>query len=79
MSILCVYRRNGGGYLLSSEPMTAQQSRDYAERLVGIGVVESETLAANLAASVAGQLAASTYAVVPASLFDHSACAAARR
>jgi hypothetical protein len=70
MSILSVYRRTGGGYVFSPEPMTARQTRDYAELLVGIGIVESETLGPNLAAIVARQLAQSAYAVVSATLFD---------
>jgi hypothetical protein len=70
MSILSVYRRTGGGYVFSPEPMTAGQTRDYAELLVGIGMVESEALGPNLAATVARQLAQSAYAVVSAALFD---------
>jgi len=70
MSILSVYRRTGGGYVFSPEPMTAGQTRDYAELLVGIGMVESEALGPNLAAIVARQLAQSAYAVVSAALFD---------
>lgn len=70
MSVLSVYRRKGGGYLLSSQPMSAKQAEGYGEPLVGIGIVESEALATDLAAQVAQQLAQSAHALVSAESFD---------
>jgi hypothetical protein len=55
MSVLSVYRRKGGGY---------------GEPLVGIGVLESETLTADLAANVARQLAGSAHALVSVECFE---------
>ena len=73
MSVLSVYRRKGGGYLLSSKPMSAQQAQVYDEPLVGIGVVESESLSTDFAAQVAQQLSQCAHALVSAKSFDEGA------
>lgn len=70
MCVLSVYRRKGGGYVLSPEPMSAKQAQDYNEPLVGIGVVGSEKLEVSLAANIAQQLAQGAYARVSAEAFD---------
>ena len=59
--------------MLSPAPMSAGQAQDYDESLVGIGVVESEVLEANLASQVAQQLAHSAHALVSAESFDECA------
>jgi hypothetical protein len=70
MSVLSVYRRTGGGYVLSHEPMRARHTRHADEPLMGIGVVESELLGAKLRAHLAQQLAQASHAFVSAELFD---------
>lgn len=72
MSILSVYRRNGGGYLLSPGPMTAGEAGACCPSVVGIGVIETEALGTDLAAEVTSQLRDSTYAVVSAASFEDS-------
>ena len=70
MSILIVYRRNGGDYLLSAQRMTARQTADCHEPLVDVGMVESEQLGAPLAECVTRQLAQGPLASVSAAVFD---------
>ena len=70
MSVLNVYRRKGGGYLLSHEPMETTHSTVGARSFARIGVVESETFGANLGEEVAHQLAQRSQAFVSAKLFD---------
>lgn len=68
MSVLSVYRRTGGGYVLSPARMAATPSQDHDGALVG--VVESETFGALLDAHVARQLTYASRAFVSAELFD---------
>ena len=70
MSVLRVYRRRGGGYVLSRDSMETTPSTVGDPTLVRIGVVESETFGAHLGQEVAHQLARGSQAFVPATLFD---------
>jgi len=70
MSVLSVYRRTGGGYVLSHEPMGVLHPNASDRSLVRMGVVESESLGATLGVQVAHQLAQKSKALVSAKSFD---------
>ena len=76
MSVLSVYRRTGGGYVLSPARMAASPSQDQDEPMVG--VVESETFGALLSAHVARQLTYASRAFVSAEVFDDAGRASRR-
>jgi len=68
MSVLSVYRRKGGGYVLSHGPMRSGHPTAGGQSLVLIGVVESE----HVGAQVARKLAEKSQAFVSAKSFDEA-------